>query len=116
MAPVEPASGLDEIIEQTLCECARRYAAAGTDAARTLVAFDRERGQFLLMDEGWEGYRRIHHVWAHVERRDGKLWVHEDGTEVGIASLLVAAGVPRERIVLAFHAPVLRSATEFAVA
>jgi hypothetical protein len=29
---------------------------------------------------------------------------------------LVAAGVPHDRIVLAFHAPNLRSATEFAAA
>jgi len=104
----------DEIIERVLCDCARRYAAPGP--GRTLQAFDRERGQFLLIEEGWDEYRRIHHVWAHVERQGGKLWVHEDGTEAGIANLLVAAGVPPESIVLAFHAPVLRSATDFAAA
>lgn len=103
-----------EIIEQTLCERARLY--TQTDKFRTLMAFDRERGQFLLLDEGWDGYRRIHRVWAHVELRDGKIWIHEDGTEEGIANILVAAGVARDRIVLAFHAPSLRAATEFAVA
>ena len=60
-----------EIIEQVLCKRARFYAAP--DKYRTLMAFDRERGQFLLIDEGWDGYRRIHRVWAHVELREGKL-------------------------------------------
>ncbi len=102
-----------EIIEQILCELARAYAVPNQSC--TLMAFDRERGQFLLIDEGWDGYRRIHDVWAHVEIRDGKFWIHEDGTEEGIANLLVQAGIPRDRIVLAFHAPNLRSATEFAI-
>src|SRR5579871_2741034 len=101
-----------EIIEQTLCELARFY--ASNEKSRTLMAFDREHGQFLLID--WDGYRRIHRVWAHVELRDGKIWIHEDGTEEGIANLLVAAGVPRDRIVLVFHTPSLRAATDFAVA
>lgn len=103
-----------EIIEQALCDLARAYATS--DKTRTLRAFDRERGQFLLIDEGWDGYRRIHNVWVHIEWNEGKIWIHEDGTEEGVAYLLAAAGVPRERIVLAFPAPSLRNATEFAAA
>jgi hypothetical protein len=103
-----------EIIEQTLCECARLY--ADSEKIRTLMAFDRERGQFVLIDEGWEGYRHIHTLWAHLELRDGKIWIYEDGTEEGIANLLVTSGIPRDQIVLAFHAPAQRKATEFAVA
>lgn len=101
-----------EIIEQALCSRAQFY--AHPEKYRTLMAFDRERGQFLLIDEGWDGYRHIHSVWAHLELRDDKIWIHEDGTQEGIANLLVAAGVDRERIVLAFHAPALRKASEFA--
>ncbi|HLV81738.1 MAG TPA: XisI protein [Chthonomonadaceae bacterium] len=103
-----------EIIERVLCELVRVY--AKPEKFRTLMAFDQKHGQFLLLDEGWEGHRRIYIVWAHIELRDGKLWIHEDGTEEGIANLLVAAGIPPDRIVLAFHAPSLRSATEFAAA
>ena len=103
-----------EIVEQTLCDRARFY--AKPEKYRTLLAFDREQGQFLLIDEGWDGYRRVHSVWAHVELRDGKIWIHEDGTQEGIANLLVAAGVPHERIILAFLDSSLRKASEFAVA
>jgi hypothetical protein len=109
MAAVEREVG---IVEQVHCELSSHYPAK--EGTRTVMAFDRERGQFLSVDEGWQGSRRIHQVWAHVELRDGKMWVHEDGTEEGIANRLVAAGVPRDRIVLVFHAPELRWATEFA--
>ncbi|HLK59079.1 MAG TPA: XisI protein [Chthonomonadaceae bacterium] len=103
-----------EQIEQTLCSLASLYTTPGKQ--RTLMAFDREHGQFLLLDEGWDGYRRIHHVWAHVEVRDGKLWIHEDGTEEGIANLLVAAGISRDRIVLALDPSSLRDTGQFAIA
>ncbi len=91
-----------DIIEHTLCECAKRYATS--DNIRTLMAFDPINGQFLLLDEGWEASRRIHQV-----------WIHEDGTEVGVANLLAEAGVPHNRIILAFNAPALRPTTDFVV-
>ena len=103
-----------DIIERTLCDRARFYSAK--DGPRTFMAFDRERGQFILIDEGWDGYRRVHSVWAHVELLDGKILIHEDGAEEGIANLLVGAGIPRDRIVLAFHSPSQRLAGEFAAA
>ena len=103
-----------DIIERTLCDRAQFYSTP--NSARTLMSFDREHGQFLLIDEGWDGYRRIHQLWAHIELRDHKFWVHEDGTEEGLANLLLAAGVPRDHIVLAFSAPSLRKTSEFAVA
>lgn len=52
----------------------------------------------------------------HVEVRDDKFWIHYDGTEVGIADDLVKAGVPVDRIVLAFHTPEIRKHTGYAVA
>ena len=103
-----------EIIEQALCELARAYDTP--DKTRILMAFDRKRGQFLLLDEGWNGYQRIHNVWLHVELRDGKIYIHEDGTEEGVGNAFLAAGFPRERIVLAFQSPVLRLPGEFAAA
>lgn len=101
-----------QILEQTLCDLAKAYRAVGS--SRTLMAFDKERGQYLLLDEGWEGYRHIHTVWAHIEFRDDKFWIQEDGTEEGIANLLLSAGIPADRIVLGFDAPNLRSMTAFA--
>jgi hypothetical protein len=41
--------------------------------------------------------------------------IHEDGLEDGIASDLVRAGIPKDKIVLGFHPPEVRPYTEFAV-
>ena len=103
-----------ELVEHILRECAQFY--AQPEKWRTLQAFDRERGQFLLLDEGWDGYRHIHRLWAHVELRDDKFWIQEDGTQDGIGTMLMSAGIPSARIVLAFQAPSRRKYTEFAVA
>ena len=90
-----------EIIERTLTEFSCRY--PSSEKVRVLQAYDRERGQFLLIDEGWDGFKRTHLVWAHIELRDDKLWVHEDGTEEGITHWLVAADIPRDRIVCKYR-------------
>ena len=107
------AASDEALLEQILCERAKEYAFA--DRFRTLTVFDRQNGQFLLLDEGWDGFKHIHRVWLHVELRDGKFWIQKDGTEDGIAMDLMNAGIPKERIVLAFQHPGRRQYGEFAV-
>jgi hypothetical protein len=82
----------------------------------TEVVIDRERGRYLLVDVGWKDVARVHGALVHVDVIDGKLWIQYDGTEEGIATQLVAAGVPRERIVLASKHPSMRKYTDFAAA
>jgi len=99
------------LVERILCECARFYASKDV---RTLTLFDRSHDQYLLLNEGWDGFKRIPYTWVHVELRDGKFWIQQDGTQDGIAVDLMSAGVPKERIVLAFHHPSRCKDTEFA--
>ncbi len=82
----------------------------------TYVLVDQERNHFLLMHEGWQGQKRIHGALVHVEIRNAKIWIHYDGIEDGITDELVAGGVPKEHIVLAFHPPYIREQTGYAVA
>ena len=83
---------------------------------RSEVICDRKNEHYLLMQIGWEGSRRIHGVLIHVDLIDGKCWIQHDGTERGIAEDLVAAGVPKDGIVLAFRPPQARKYTEYAAA
>jgi hypothetical protein len=85
------------------------------DVRSQLVA-DRKRDSYLVVDVGWKGYERIHEPLIHVDVIDGKLWIQYDGTEEGIATELVKAGVPRDRIVLAFKPLDVRKYTDFAAA
>jgi hypothetical protein len=73
------------------------------------------QGHYQLMSVGWDGQDRIHGCQLHVDIKEGKIWIQHDGTEEGIANRLVAAGVPKEDIVLAFHSPFMRRFSDFAV-
>jgi hypothetical protein len=54
-------------------------------------------------------------VVRHLDSVAGKIWIQQDGTEVGIANQLVELGVPKSDIVLGFNPPMMREYTEFAV-
>jgi hypothetical protein len=98
------------LIESVLHECVRRYA---TDDARMFTVFDRERGHFLIIEEGWLGDKRLYNPFVHVELREGQVWVLQDYTNHGIANDLVGAGIPKDSIVLAYRPPSARHDVEF---
>jgi hypothetical protein len=102
-----------EIIERILREYAKLPYSYG-DIKRQLI-IDRAGDHYLLMSVGWDG-RRIHGCLVHVDLIDGKFWIQRDGTEDGIAGDLELAGVPKDRIVLAFKSPEIRKHTGYAVA
>ena len=83
---------------------------------RSEVVIDREGGRYLLVDIGWDGPERVHGALVHVDVIDGRFWIQYDGTEEGVATQLVEAVVPRDRIVLGFKHPSLRKYTDFAAA
>lgn len=82
---------------------------------RAEVIVDRDQKHFELMHVGWDGTRRVHGTVLHLDIIDGKIWIQHDGTAPGIALDLVAAGVPREEIVLAFRPADVRQYTGYAV-
>lgn len=80
------------------------------------AVFDRENDRYLIVSVGWQDIKRVHGCLVHIDIVDGKIWVQRDGTEEGIAPALVAAGIPKEHIVLGFHPSEVRQHTEYAVA
>lgn len=60
-------------------------------------------------------YQDILSCVVHLEIIDDKVWIQQDGIEDGIANDLLRAGIPQDKIVLAFHPPSVRPYTEFAV-
>ena len=82
----------------------------------TEAVFDRENDRYLLVNVGWDSGRRVHGSLVHIDIIDGKLWIQRDGLEEGVATELIAAGIPRENMVLAVHPPEIRKHTGFAVA
>jgi hypothetical protein len=81
----------------------------------TEAVVDRERDHYEVMHVGWDRFRRVHGSVVHIDIIDGKVWIQYDGTTRPVAEELIAAGIPKEDIVLAFHPADMRQLTGFAV-
>lgn len=99
-------------ILQNYCEILNRQ----QDGSTSKVIVSDGHTRYLLITEGWSGKKRIHALIFDAEIRNDKIWLHHDGLDHGITNELIAAGVPKEHIVLAFHPPHVREHTGYAIA
>ena len=100
------------LIKETLDEYANIL--RKVEEKRVERVYDDATGHYEIIWMGWQGTRRIHGCILHVDLIDGKIWIQHDGTERGVANDFVEAGVPKDRIVLGFQAPIKRPHTGFA--
>ena len=84
------------------------------DNIRVEKIIDRHANRFLLMQDGWFGWRRIYGTTFDIELRGDKIWILEDNTEEGVVNDLLEKGVSHEQIVLGWQHPNKRSLSEFA--
>lgn len=103
-----------KLVQQTLQADANAEPVA--DGVEVQCVFDILHDHYQLWYVGWQGEHRIRGCVLQVDIKDGKIWIQYDGTETGMACALVQAGIPKEDIVLAFHAPHKRQYTGYAVA
>jgi hypothetical protein len=80
------------------------------------LIIDENRHHYLLLETGWHKNQRIYGSLIHLDIINNKIWMQQDGTEVGIANELINLGIPSQQIVLAFKSPERRKITNFAVA
>ncbi len=103
-----------QLIQQSLEK--RSKLRSKNDPVESQTIFDPQSDRYLLINVGWKNSNtRIYGCVLHVDIRDGKIWVQHDGTEDAIADQLVTLGVPKQDIVLAYHAPYVRQYTEYAI-
>jgi hypothetical protein len=65
--------------------------------------FDEANDRYALMQVGWDRQRRVRGNLIYLTIQNDRVFIEYDGTETGITDELVAAGIPRDNIVLAFH-------------
>ena len=82
---------------------------------QTQLVIDEKSDRYLLIELGWQSDRRIYGTLIHLDIINHKIWIQQDGTEDGIASELVALGIPKQQIVLGFKSEQRRRITEFAL-
>jgi hypothetical protein len=81
------------------------------------IISDEQNGHYFLYQNAWlEDSYRLYGTVIHIEvKKDGKVWLHYDGTELIIADWLLEHGVPNTDLVLGFHPPIVRKDTVFAL-
>jgi XisI protein len=102
-----------KIVRQVLAEYASFKPSHGEIDTELVV--DPERDHYEVIDVGWDGDERVHGSIIHIDVIDGKVWIQYDGTDRPVADELIAAGIPQQDIVLAWHPRELRHHTGFAV-
>jgi XisI protein len=82
----------------------------------TQLLFDTTRDHYQILKTGWRDLKRTYGIVIHIDIVNGKAWIQQNATDLLIAEKLVERGIPKEDIVLGFHAPYKRQYTEFAAA
>lgn len=103
-----------EIVQRVIQEYASHKPSNGD--IQTEAVIDTDHDHYEVMHVGWDGWRRVHGSVIHVDIINGKVWVQYDGTNRPVAEEFLAAGIPRDDIVLGFQPAHLRKHTDFAVA
>lgn len=80
------------------------------------ILTDEKHNKFQLLALGWDKSSRIFNIIFHVDIINDKIWIQEDNTLDGLASLLLEKGLSKQDIVLAYYPDYHRKYTEFAVA
>ncbi len=88
-----------DIVRKVICEYASYTPSHGCIKTEAIIDPEKEHGCVV-----------------HIDIIDAKVWIQYDGTSSPVADALLAAGIPREAIVLGFHPSELRQYTDFAVA
>jgi hypothetical protein len=101
-----------EIVRRVIEEYASYKPSHGEIETEAII--DREHDHYEVMHVGWDDVRRVHGSVVHIDIRGGKVWLQYDGTNWPVADELMAAGIPKEDIVLAFHPEDVRPLTGFA--
>ena len=100
-----------QIIESIITEIAQPGVPAELEYQ---VVMDTVRDHYQVVVTGWRGMKRTFGILVQIDIKGDLVWVQEDNTEYRVADTLVERGIPKEKIVLGFHAPYKRPYTGFA--
>jgi hypothetical protein len=103
------------VILEVLNEQIEFFAGANLEDVKFVPITDEAHNRYQLVALGWDGSKRVYNLLYHVDIIGDKIWVQEDHTEDSIAEKLVAKGVSKKDIVLAYFPDFHRKFTEYAV-
>ena len=86
------------------------------DEIEEQLIIDTQRDHYQILTIGWNGIKRVYYPVFHIDIKNNKIWVQEDATDYDFVGELEKRGIPKSEIVLAFHSPLKRLLTDYAVA
>ncbi|MFB2880273.1 MULTISPECIES: XisI protein [Floridanema] len=89
-----------EIVKQVILKYAKLRPSHGN--IRLDPVFDEMRDRYALMQVGWDSGKRVRGNLIYITLQDGKIYIEYDGMEHGITHDLIAQGISKDNIVLAF--------------
>lgn len=88
--------------------------ASNLENFEAILSIDSARGQYLVMSDGWDGIERNYSTIVHIEvKKDAKVWLRIDATDLEIGKELINEGVLASDLVLAFHSPQMRKYSNY---
>ncbi len=81
---------------------------AASPGAKAHLVIDREKDEYVLLWVGWTDAKYKHGLMFHFQIINGKVWIHENRTDIDLVEVLSEKGIARTDIVLGFVAPYLR--------
>lgn len=81
----------------------------GNTPVKTLVSFDDEHENYLMLVAGWERGERHHNIIFHAHIAEDKVWIEWDGTSPSISEELIVRGIPEQSIVFNWQSPHVRA-------
>jgi hypothetical protein len=84
------------------------------DDMQIRLIVDTENDHFQVLYAGWQQGRQIFSVLFHFDIIDSKIWIQRNNSDYDIIEDIENKGVPKSDIVLAFHAPEIRTLTDYA--
>lgn len=103
-----------ECVKRLISEQARYVSSHGEIFSQPV--FDTEHDQYLLVDMGWDGQRRVYNCVLHLSLQDGKVWIQRNQSDRSIAEILSEMGVSKNDIVFGAQPAYARSYTGYGVA
>lgn len=104
---MDPVGRYRAIVQGLLREigdaCERSRRADGRDDIQTHCIFDAERDHYLLVStvRGGSHHNTGYHIYIRIA--DGKVRIEDDWTDGELVEDLLAAGIPREDIILSWQ-------------
>ncbi|MCU0347371.1 MAG: XisI protein [Saprospiraceae bacterium] len=78
---------------------------ANSPGAKSHLVIDREKLEFLLLWVGWSGSAYKHGLMFHFQILNGKVWIHENRTDIDLHEVLAGLGISESDIVAGNVAP-----------